>query len=189
MKVTVHAGDGMNLTALNQRLAAFPGVLRAITADISPKDARWRPESGAWSIVEIVAHLGDEERLDFAARVQLTLESPNTAWPEIDPEGWARKKKYRARSLPEEVERFCRLRGETLMWVLMLKAEARLGVKQPWDNVHEHPSLGPLRAGDVFAAWCAHDWLHLRQIAKRMYELTGRDAGGYSTAYAGRWGA
>jgi hypothetical protein len=35
----------------------------------------------------------------------------------------------------------------------------------------------------------AHDYLHLRQIAKRMYQMAGRDAGEYSTRYAGEWRA
>jgi hypothetical protein len=39
------------------------------------------------------------------------------------------------------------------------------------------------------ASWAAHDALHLRQIAKRLYELTARDAGRYSAGYAGARGA
>ncbi|NUP91044.1 MAG: DinB family protein, partial [Candidatus Sumerlaeia bacterium] len=50
---------------------------------------------------------------------------------------------------------------------------------------HRHPKAGPLRAGDLLAAWAAHDALHLRQIAKRLLDLARRDAGGFKTDYAG----
>ncbi len=44
-----------------------------------------------------------------------------------------------------------------------------------------------MHAGTLFASWLAHDALHLRQIAKRMYELAVRDAGSFDTKYAGDW--
>ena len=56
------------------------------------------------------------------------------------------------------------------------------------DTVASIRALGGLSAGDLLASWAAHDWLHLRQIAKRRHELTARDAGKFSIAYAGRWG-
>lgn len=179
----------MNTQPMIERLARFPGILAAITSGLPDEDARWRPEkpagAGVWSVVEVVAHMGDEESLDFGTRVRLTLEDPAVAWPPIDPEGWAIEKHYRDRSLVDEVDRFCRLRGESLAWLTAVSSAGDV----PWGNTHEHPMIGDLRAGDVFASWCAHDWLHLRQISKRMYELTGRDAGDYSTRYAGRWGS
>jgi hypothetical protein len=44
--------------------------------------------------------------------------------------------------------------------------------------------LGPIRAGDLLAAWAAHDAAHLRQIASRLIDLAKRDAGEYHISYA-----
>jgi hypothetical protein len=54
-----------------------------------------------------------------------------------------------------------------------------------WNQTYKHPSLGEISAGDLLAAWTAHDQLHVRQIGKRMYELVARDAEPYSVSYAG----
>ena len=79
----------MNLENLIKSLERFGGTLPAVVRDVSDEDARWKPPSGAWSILEIVCHLGDEEELDFSQRVRLTLQDSTQAWPPIDPEGWA----------------------------------------------------------------------------------------------------
>ncbi|MCP4798050.1 MAG: DinB family protein, partial [Phycisphaeraceae bacterium] len=49
------------------------------------------------------------------------------------------------------------------------------------------PRSGSLRAGDLLAAWCAHDALHLRQLARRLHELTVVRGGGFDAGYAGDW--
>lgn len=164
------------------RFERFPGVLRACTAGLSDADARWRSESGAWSIVEVVAHIADEETLDFGTRVRMTLEDPSATWPGIDPERRAVEMRYRERVLVEEIERFCADRAESVEYL------RGLGDSAPWGNTYTHPTFGEFHAGDILSSWCAHDWLHLRQIAKRLYEMTNRDAGEFETRYAGEWG-
>jgi hypothetical protein len=61
-------------------------------------------------------------------------------------------------------------------------------LKNPdWSRTYRDPEVGPIRPGDILGSWAAHDSLHLRQISKRMYQLAARDAGEYSTRYAGEW--
>ena len=172
----------MDTTALIDRLERFAGIVPALAAGLSRKDATWRPSEGGWSIVEIVAHLGDEETEDFRRRVELTLRDPAAPWPPIDPEGWAVERRYGERELDTEVKRFVTARRESLRWLRGLKAPN-------WSSAHQHPKLGPMQAGDLLAAWAAHDALHLRQIAKRLYQMTRRDAGDHEVAYAGTWSA
>ena len=81
-----------------------------------------------------------------------------------------------------EFDRFEAERARSIEWLRGLAAPN-------WDSTHRHPKLGPMRAGDIMAAWAAHDALHLRQLAKRLYELTRRDADTFGTAYAGDWTA
>jgi hypothetical protein len=150
----------VNARALIDRLERFADILPAVVDGLSEADARWRPDGTGWSILEIVTHMADEEVEDFRQRVELTLRDPEAAWPPIDPEGWAVERRYNEGRLAEVVERFYR-----------------------------HPKIGAMHAGEVFTAWAAHDALHLRQIAKRLYQMTARDGGEYGPDYAGSWTA
>ena len=171
----------MNVESLIGRLDRFAEALPAVVAGIPGADARWRPPEGGWSILEIVTHLADEEVEDFPARLKLTLRDPELEWPPVDPEESAVQRRYNEGNLDEAVGRFVSARRDSVKWLR--------GLREPdWSITHHHEVLGDLRGGDLLAAWVAHDALHLRQIAKRLFQLTGRDAGEYGTAYAGSWG-
>ncbi len=170
----------MRAERLIDRLDRFGAILPAVVADVPDEDARWKPPDGAWSILEIVMHLADEETEDFRRRVELTLRDPAAPWPPIDPDGWAVARRYNEGRLAAAVDRFTAARRESVAWLRTLS-------RPDWSRAWVHPKAGPIRAGDVFAAWAAHDALHLRQIAKRLYELAGRDGGEFSTSYAGAW--
>lgn len=163
-------------------LERFPSVLETLLRDLSPDDARYKPDSGAWSILEVVNHLADEEESDFPARLRSTVEDPVRKWAPIDPEGWAAERRYNERDLGESLARFAELRTNSLEWL-------RGANRADLNLAHKHPKLGRIRAGDLLAAWAAHDLLHLRQITKRLHELVERHAGSFSTGYAGEWTA
>lgn len=169
-----------NAPALIARLESLGSVLTAMVAGVPRADAVWRPPSGAWSILEIVNHLADEESLDFRARVRLTLEDPAADWPAIHPSQWAVEKRYNDRDLAESAARFAAERRESIRWLRSLQSP-------DWSRAHMHPRAGPLSAGRLLGAWAAHDALHIRQIAKRFYELAPRDSG-EEVGYAGEWG-
>lgn len=170
----------MNAQAIISRLDGFARILAPIADALAEDDARWKPPDGAWSILEVVNHLADEESEDFRTRLRLTLESPDAEWPPIDPEGWASQRRYNERRLRESVERFVRQREESVRWLRSLK-------DPDWNASREHPRAGRLTAADLLASWTAHDALHLRQIARRLHEMAARDADGARTLYAGQW--
>jgi hypothetical protein len=172
----------MNAELLVDSLARFGRLLPAVVNGIADADLRWRPPNGNWSILEIVCHLRDEETEDFGKRLRLTLEDPSLPWPGIDPEGWAREREYNDQDFGTAVDAFAAARQQSVAWLRGLKNPA-------WTNTYEHPIAGELSAGDLLAAWAAHDQLHLRQIAKRRYELNGRDAAPFRSHYAGSWSA
>lgn len=171
----------MNLDAITRRMERFPPALHALLAGLPAEDARQRGTAGQWSILEIVCHLADEEESDFSARLRLTMEDPAREWPPIHPSAWARERRYNERDLGAELERFAASRAESVAWLRSLRNPG-------WNATHKHP-LGDLTAGDLLASWAAHDALHLRQIAKRLYELAQRDAPGRDVGYAGPWEA
>ena len=165
--------------SLINSLERFANILSAVVNGLSVEDARWKPTDGAWSILEIVTHMADEEVEDFPARLRSTLDDPKRQWNPIDPEGWAVQRRYNDGDLDEQVRRFVSLRGESIDWLRRLS-------DPKWSNTFVHPK-GEISAGDLLASWAAHDALHLRQIAKRLFQMTQRDAGEYSAKYAGSW--
>ena len=170
----------MKIASLLGRMQGYPGALQSLLGDLPAEDARWRPDPDTWSIVEIVCHLADEEHEDFRARLRLTLEDPAADWPPLDPQAAVVTRAYQERDLVECLERLAEARRESSKWLRGLSAP-------DWDRVHEHAVLGPVRAGDVMLSWAAHDALHLRQLAQRLFQLAQRDAPGYSPTYAGDW--
>lgn len=174
----------LDLDRLIARMQGVPAALSALLAQVTDEESRFNPPSGAWSILEIVCHLCDEETLDFRARIASTLASPEAPWPATDPEGWPAQHNYAQFQLSERLRTFSRLRHDTVHWLASLKAAN-------WHSTHLHPRHGPLIAGELMVSWAAHDALHIRQIAKRLFQLAARDGAlfGYTTRYAGEWGA
>jgi len=170
----------MNSAALIESLHRFIDVLPPIVRGVSEDDARWRPEQGGWSILEVLTHMADEEVEDFRTRLKSTLEDPSRVWPPIDPEAWSRERRYNENDPGETLTRFIEARRESVAWLRTLESPV-------FENHYTHPVIGEIRAGDLLASWVAHDLLHLRQITKRIYELAMRDAAPYSGRYAGRW--
>jgi hypothetical protein len=161
-------------------LAAQEEMVAALVAGVSAEDARFRPGPGQWSTVEVLAHLLDEEREDFRRRLDLTLHHPDTEWPPIDPEGWATARNYQERDLAETLAAWRAERQASLAWLR--------GIGTPDLAVaRRHPAGFELRAGDLLAAWVAHDTLHLRQLVELRYALTARHGAPYSLRYAGDW--
>lgn len=173
----------MDFDYVVRRLELFGSAIGPLLAGVTEREARWKPPSGAWSILEIACHLADEEVEDFRARLRMTQEDPAAPWPATDPERWARDRKYNQQELAPTVARFTRERAETVRWLRSLKAP-------DWSVTIVRPSRS-VRAGDLLISWPAHDALHIRQIAKRMFELAGEagNADGFDTQYAGEWGA
>ncbi len=172
----------MNPRRLILSLERFGSALPGVVAGLPEDDARWRPHGGGWSILEIVTHMADEEVDDFRTRLQITLEGTSAPWPPIDPERWAIARGYNEGDLDKVLARFAAERTASVAWLESLN-------NADWSLHHDHPKLGPIHAGDLLVAWTAHDALHLRQIAKRLYQLTQRDGGDYSPDYAGQWTA
>lgn len=182
------------------RLEANARAIGALVESLSADQARWKPSDAEWSVVEVVSHLADEEVEDFRRRLEHTLERPDAEWPPIDPEGWAVERGYAGRDPQESLDRFLQERRRSVGWLRGLTSrgpnvpdpagrERPSGSDAPpapdWDRAHDHPRLGAIRAGDLLAAWLAHDLIHIRQITRLRHGLLVRDARPYDTAYAG----
>ena len=169
----------MDVKALIADLANGPAAVRALTLGISQEEATVKPDEASWSILEVVCHLFDEEREDFRRRLDLTLNHADQEWPPINPRGWVHERNYNLRNLAEMLDAFEEERRIPLMWLGTLdEPDWEAGVEFEW---------GTLQAGDLLAAWAAHDKLHLRQLVELRYGRVKCLADPYRLDYAGEW--
>jgi hypothetical protein len=168
--------DLENLTAEMLRQAEGIG---ALVQGVSDYQARWKPESVSWSILEVINHLVDEEREDFRPRLDLVLHQPEGVWRSIDPERWVTERGYNQRSLDQSQEAFLAAREESVVWLKELESP-------DWAAAYEAP-FGRIAAGDILAAWVAHDLLHLRQLVELHWAYLEVWVEPYGVRYAGVW--
>ena len=121
----------MNADALIDRLQRHAALISGLTDDLEPDEARWKPQKSAWSILEIVNHLLEEEMEDFRTRVDLTLHHPDQTWPRIDPEGWVSARRYADRDLEESVAAFVKEREVSVRWLRSPERSYLLYLRQP----------------------------------------------------------
>ena len=170
----------MDVNFFVTRLTHGARVIEALVQNVPREQSRWRPAPGKWSILEVVNHLYDEERLDFRARLEMTLKDPKEPWPPIDPPGWVIQHKYNDGELKDALSLFLHEREMSIEWLS--------GLSDPdWHASHKHPQLGEITAGSLLASWAAHDLLHVRQIARVQWEYTAVRGQPHDVDYAGNW--
>jgi hypothetical protein len=155
-------------------------AIARLVQGVDVTQARWKPTPRDWSILEVVNHLYDEEIEDFRIRLQITLRDPQEAWPPNDPMRKVTERDYNSREIGASLENFLDERTVSLEWLRSLD-------EPNWGNEHAMPNAGALRAGDLLAAWVAHDLLHLRQLVELHFYHQRQFAQPYGVDYAGDW--
>ena len=161
------------------RLSSSAETIASLARTVSDVQARWKPSPEEWSVLEVICHLYDEEREDFRTRVDFTLHKPDADWPPINPAGWVTERGYNQRNPAASLEAFLSERRKSLEWLRSLQ-------NPNWEATHTHPR-GSMRAGDVLAAWVAHDYLHIRQLNQLHWQYLSQDVAPLSLEYAGGW--
>jgi hypothetical protein len=169
----------MNLDYFIDRLAKNRGVFESLVRGVSVEQIRWKPSPDKWSMLEVINHLYDEEREDFRQRIDLVLADPKQSWPPIDPRNWVTTRGYNERDLDTSLNNFFAEREKSLAWLRQLLAPN-------WQNSNQGPN-GILAAGDLLASWLAHDFLHIRQLARLHWQYVGAISDPYQTTYGGPW--
>lgn len=146
---------------------------------ISSEQYLWKPEPGAWSLLEIVCHLYDEECEDFKIRIRSILRNPKDSLPPINPSAWVHERNYLSQNYQEILYKFIQEREQSILWLQSLE-------KPNWENTFQHSKLGPMTANRFLVNWVAHDYLHLRQIMQRKFQYLNRQTN-ESLDYAGIW--
>ncbi len=169
----------MDLEHWTAQMARNARIIRSMAEDVSEEQARWKPAPDAWSILEVINHLYDEEREDFCIHLDYILTQPDRPWPRIDPQGWVSERRYNQRHLAPSVDNFLQARERSIAWLRELPSP-------DWQAAVTAP-FGQLTAGDVFASWVAHDLMHIRQLVRLHFAYTVRAVQPYKVAYAGDW--
>ena len=169
----------MQINNAIEQLSTNAERIKALVANISDQQATWKPDEASWSLLETVTHLHDEEKEDFRVRLDFLLHKPDEDWPPIDPGGWVLSRQYNNRILADSLNGYLDERQQSLQWLRSLdNPDFNIGKEAPWGVMH---------AGDMLAAWVAHDLLHMRQIVELLYAYEVENARPYQAQYAGEW--
>lgn len=155
-------------------------ALTWLVRDITAEQARWRPDTDSWSILEVMYHMIDAEREDFRQRLNYLLNMPGEPFLPISPQNWPTERQYNERDLMTSIKTFVTERAKSIDWLRNLK-------NPHWDNETIHPELGKLTAADMFAAWVVHDNLHIRQANELVHAWMVKELDGLAVGYAGAW--
>ena len=169
----------MQFAKLYQELTNSTEMIRALLAGVTQEEARMKPRPDAWSQLEVICHLYDEEREDFRARIDVILNRPGEKFQPIHPGKWVTERMYNEQDFSEVHEKFFMERTKSLEWLKDL-------ADTDWDKTYtdEHRTV---TAGEIFASWIAHDNLHIRQLVELRRARIEQITQPYPTAYAGDW--
>jgi uncharacterized damage-inducible protein DinB len=177
----------MEFQSLYQELVNSTEMIRALIKGVDQEQAQVKPDAKAWSILEVVCHLYDEEREDFRGHLDFIVSTSLNAslhrqqeeWHGIDPQGWVQSRKYNEQDFRTMKARFFRERKKSLAWLKTLEGAN-------WKSRYKS-KFGSMSAGDMFASWVAHDNLHIRQLVELRRARIDNITKPYKIRYAGEW--
>lgn len=169
----------MEPNKLIQELTNSTEMIRTLLAGVTQEDAQVKPTPEAWSQLEVICHLHDEEREDFRARLDSILHRPAEEFQVINPQGWITERKYNEQNFDQTKENFFAERAKSLEWLQTL-------ANADWETTHTD-KYGSVTAGEMFSAWVAHDNLHIRQLVELRRARIERFTQPYPIEYAGEW--
>jgi hypothetical protein len=130
---------------------------------LTPRQLKWRPEPGKWSIAEILAHLADAEIVGSWRMRSIICEDAVTIQP-FDQDAWASLFRYQERDARRSLETFRVLRENNLV---MLREIPR----QTWQNHGMHLERGKETIAHVVRMFAGHDTNHVLQVERIAKQL------------------
>ncbi len=141
-------------------LRAGPVVVRALVRGVADDALRRRPAPDEWSIIEVVAHLGDTEERALG-RVRRMLSEDDPFLPGYDERELALTGRYVERDVAAELDRFELLRAEHATLLASLDDAG-------WRRTGRHGEQGPMTVELYEAHVAGEDANHLAQIAQML---------------------
>ena len=137
---------------------ATPGKLKKLIRGLTPKQLKWKPEPGKWSIAQIVAHLADAE-IVIAWRIRSILGAPGTPIQAYDQDAWAAVGNYAKRDPRKSIEQFRAMREANLAFYKSLRPEQ-------WKQSGMHSERGEESIDRIARMIAGHDINHILQIER-----------------------
>jgi hypothetical protein len=117
-----------------------------------------RPAPDRWSVVEIIAHLAEDE-LTSTWRYRQMIEHDGVALVGFNQDLWARLGKYGEWSAQEALEMFRLLREANVRMLSSISEEQ-------WERSGVHAERGKITVRSLARHMAAHDVNHIRQIER-----------------------
>jgi uncharacterized damage-inducible protein DinB len=141
--------------ALKIQRATAP-KLKKLIHGLTPKQLRWPPEAGKWSIAQILAHLADAE-IVASWRMRSVIGQDGITIQPFDQDSWASAFQYQKRDAKQSLEVFRVLRENNLAMLKEIPREA-------WNNHGMHQERGKETIAHLTRMFAGHDTNHLVQI-------------------------
>ena len=132
--------------------------LKKLTRGLTPKQLKWKPQPGKWSIAEIVAHLADAEIVASWRMRSVIGENGITIQP-FNQDAWASAFQYSERDPKQSLELFRVLRESNLAMLKRIPPAT-------WDNYGMHLERGKESISHLARMFAGHDTNHILQVER-----------------------
>ncbi len=144
-----------------------PKRIAAAISGLPDSTLRFKPAAGKWSILEMLAHLGDMEIL-YAYRMRQIIADTNPTIAPIDQDAWAKNLGYMEEKAPELIAQFGLLRHHNLNLLRRVKPE-------DLEKGAFHPELNrQVTLGEMVDMLARHGPNHLEQIERIKKQAGGK---------------
>ena len=146
-------------------LRATPAALASLLQGLSASTWDENPQSGEWSLTEILCHLRDvDSEVNLPRLIQVILEH-NPFLPGMDTDPWAEERLYFCQNGLEALESFTNHRMQILDLLENLK-------ERDWKRPARHAIFGPTDLKELVSIIAGHDRIHLQQAHAALSALT-----------------
>jgi hypothetical protein len=126
-----------------------------------PREAwKWRPETGRWSVYEVVCHCADAET-NAAARIRYLVAEENPVLQAFDQDRWAKVLDYHSQKIELALAAVDVMRAQTVNLLKQMSEEA-------WAAEGTHTEAGRYTAEDWLTIYAEHLEKHARQIERTL---------------------
>ncbi len=135
-----------------------PTTVARLIAGIPEEKLLRRSAPKKWSVVEIIAHLAEDE-LSSSWRYRQMIEHDGAELLGFDQDEWARLGDYHSWTAHDALEMFRLLREANLRMLNMLSPDE-------WERAGKHAERGRLTVRELASHMAAHDINHIQQIER-----------------------
>ena len=152
------------LETLLLTLESTPALLARAAAERTACEARWKPEEGAFSLLENIWHLADLEREAYGPRIRRLLTEDEPFFSDFDGDRIARERRYNEKDLAVGLAAFREARSRN---VEVLRSASR----PDWKRLASQEGVGRITLEDLPRQMARHDASHTRDIAGLLASL------------------